>query len=153
MTLHRIPLLVLSTSAAMALAACGSSGDPEPETLVSKWNTVLAALGTSSGLASATVTNVVEQNYLDMGTTRADVLVALSQTSQALITNPELPLFPATQVSNAKLSNCDGNGVCTLNATLTNSDVDSTSIDFTTKVKIVSGVAYLYGDQSATDAI
>lgn len=153
MTLHRIPLLVIGASAVMALAACGSSGDPEPETLVSKWNTVLASLGTSSGLASPAVTNVVEQNFLDMGTTRADVLTALSQTSQALSANAELSLFPAMQVSNAKLSNCDGNGVCTLNATLTNADVDSTAIDFTTKVKIVSGVAYLYGDQSATDAI
>lgn len=153
MKFHRIPLLVIATSSLLILSACGSSGDSEPESLVSRFNALLTSVNTSSGLASPAVTNVMDQNYLDMGTTRTDVLAALSANSQALGTTPELSLFPMAQVSNATISGCDGNNICNLNGTLTNTDVDSTSVDFTTKVKVVSGVAYLYGDQSSTASI
>jgi len=36
-----------------------------------------------------------------------------------------------------------------LNGTLTNSDVDTISVDFSTKVIVIGGVVYFYGDQSS----
>lgn len=64
--------------------------------------------------------------------------------------NSEPTPVPSTQVTNPVISNCDSTKVCTLNATLVNSDVDTTSVDFSTKVILVSGVYYFYGDQFST---
>ena len=113
----------------------------------------MTALGTSSGLNAKTVADVFDAKYLDMGFTKTNLLEALTVSAVALGTSPELSLFPMAQVSNPKLSNCDANSVCTLDATLVNSDADITSISFSTKVIVVSGVVYLYGDQSSSTSI
>lgn len=153
---HRIPLFAIVASAVLSLSACGGgngSSDTPTTSFTSKFNAGLSALATGSGLTSMAVADMFDANHLDMGFTKADLLAALSATSLALGTNPELSLFPTAQVTNATLTSCDGNDVCTLNATLSNSDVDATSVDFTTKVKVVLGVVYLYGDQSSTTSI
>jgi hypothetical protein len=64
-----------------------------------------------------------------------------------------LSLFPLAQITSAVISNCDANNVCTLSATLVNSDADTTSVDFSTKVILVAGAFYFYGDQSSTPSI
>jgi hypothetical protein len=51
------------------------------------------------------------------------------------------------------LTGCDTKDICTLTGTLTNSDADITSVEFSTKVLVMSGVAYLYGDQSSNTSI
>ena len=156
MKFYRIPLFAIVASAVAILSACGGgdgSGDNATTSFTSKFNAGLSALGASSGLTSMAVAEVFDAKYLDMGFTKTDLLAALSATSQALGTSSELSLFPMAQVTNATLTSCDTNDICTLNATLTNSDVDTTSVDFTTKVKVVSGVVYLYGDQSSTASI
>ena len=84
---------------------------------------------------------------------QTSVLAVFKANSDALATTPELSLFPLAQVTNPVITFCDGNNVCTLNATLVNSDADITSVDFSTKVIIVSGVVYFYGDQSSTPSI
>ena len=153
---HRIPLFDIVTSTLMILTACGGGGgstDTAVTSFTSKFNAGLSALATSSGLTSMAVADVFDAKHLDMGFAKADLLAALAANSQALGTNPDLSLFPMAQVSNATLTSCDGNDICTLNATLVNSDVDTTSIDFSTKVKVVLGVVYLYGDQSSTASI
>ncbi len=154
---HRIPLLIIAASGLVILSACGGGSEnsttTEPASFVSKYNAVLTALDTPSGLTSPSVAGLFDEKYLDMGFAKTNVLAALSDTSTGLATNPELSLFPMTQVSNAMLTNCDANDICTLNATITNSDADTTSVDFTTKVKVVAGVVYLYGDQSSTASI
>jgi lipopolysaccharide export system protein LptA len=50
-------------------------------------------------------------------------------------------------LSEVSIDACDANNVCTLTGTLTNSDADTTSVTFTTQVKITDGKVRLYGDQ------
>ncbi|MBC7414088.1 MAG: hypothetical protein H7327_04040 [Herminiimonas sp.] len=156
MTSYRIPLFAIAASTVAILSACGggsSSATADATKLLSTTNFFLAGLDTTSGLTSPTASDLYDAKYLDMGVKKADVLAALSANAQALPANAELSLFPGGQLSNATFTNCDSDAVCTMMATLTNSDVDVTTVDITTKVKIVSGVLYLYGDQSATSSI
>lgn len=167
MTLHRISSSTIIFGALLILSACGGGSDESgnltattPQNLqeyadsfTTKINVGLTALGTSSGLNAKTVADVFDAKYLDMGFTKTNLLEALTVSAVALGTSPELSLFPMAQVSNPKLSNCDANSVCTLDATLVNSDADITSISFSTKVIVVSGVVYLYGDQSSSTSI
>jgi hypothetical protein len=60
---------------------------------------------------------------------------------------PELMPFPLVNLSDVAISNCDTANVCTLTATATNSDVDTTAVTFTTKVKYSNGKFRLFGDQ------
>lgn len=156
MNLYRTSLSTIVVSALMTLSACGSGGSggtPAAEIFTSKLNAALAALATASGLTSTAVADLFDAKYLDMGFTKTNVLDALKANSAALGTSPELSLFPLAQVTNPVISSCDANNVCTLNATLVNSDADTTSVDFSTKVILVSGVFYFYGDQSSTPSI
>ncbi|MBC7499956.1 MAG: hypothetical protein H7315_05605 [Herminiimonas sp.] len=159
---YRIPLFASVAFAVVVVSACGGGSNnpvtvsPSTDTaalFTAKFNAVMSAFGTSSGLTSKAVVDAFDEKYLDMAFAKADVLASLTTTSQAFDTDPTLSLFPMGQVTNASVTSCDANNICTLNATLTNSDVDTTSVDFTTKVKVISGVVYLYGDQSATTSI
>jgi len=151
MNLSRTSLSTILVSALMTLSACGGSDSTSAvDSFVSKVNAAYAGLATSSGLTSAAVADLFDAKYLDMGSKKTDVLGTLSANSAALATSPELSLFPLAQVTNPVISNCDANSVCTLNATLINSDADTTSVDFSTKVIFVAGVFYFYGDQSST---
>ena len=157
MKFYRTPLFAIVTSVVVIASACGGASDSQATDaaalFTSKFNAVMSAIGTSSGLTSSAVADVFDEKYLDMAVAKTDVLAALSATSKALGAEPNLSLFPMVQLSNATVTNCDANNICTLNATLTNSDVDTTSIDFVTKVKVISGVVYLYGDQATTTSI
>lgn len=163
MNLYRISSSIIVVSALLTLSACGGGDDVSvnsPQNLPAlaasfgtRINAGLSTLGTSIGLSSKAVADVFDAQYLDMGFTKTNLLDALTANSAALSTNPELSLFPLAEVSNPALSNCDANDICTLSATLVNSDADTTSVDFTVKVKVVSGVVYLYGDQASTTSI
>lgn len=158
---QRIFLVVAALSAATLLAACGGGGGSVSsptgaelaDSFTAKYSSGLLATNTSAGLSTAAVADSFDAAYLDAGLKKADVLATLSLNSQTLGTNPELSLFPVSSVSKGVVSNCDANNICTFSATLTNADADSTVVDFTTKVKIVNGSLYLYGDQSATTSI
>ena len=99
------------------------------------------------------MTESFDTAYLDAGLKKTDLVATVSLNAQTLGTNPELSLFPTSSVSKGTVSNCDANNICTFSGTLTNTDADTTSVDFTTKVKNVNGALYLYGDQSATTSI
>ena len=153
---YRVSLFVIVAGTVAILGACGggnNSATSDATTLLSTTNLFLSGLGTTSGLTSTTASDLFDAKYLDSGVKKADVLAALSTNAQALPANADLSLFPAAQISNATFTNCDGDAVCTMMATFTNSDADVTAVDITTKVKIVSGVLYLYGDQAATSSI
>lgn len=157
MNLQRISLSTVILSTLLALGACGGgagdSAQAQANAITAKINAGLNALSTSIGLTSNAVTGVFYTNYLDMGFSKTNLTDVLAANSAASGTTPELSLFPLAQVTNPVISSCDANNVCTLNATLVNSDADTTSVDFSTKVIIVDGAIYLYGDQSSTTSI
>lgn len=151
---YRISALAVLASGLLLLSACGGSHDSSPDTtsFVSRFNASMTALGAAGTIAASGTQDLFDEKYLDMGFKKADVVAVLSAVPQASAASPELSLFPMSQLTNATVTACDGD-VCTLNATLTNSDVDTTAVDFSTKVKVIDGVVYLYGDQAATATI
>jgi hypothetical protein len=150
----------LILSAVLTLSACGGTGvsgaaylEAAATNFSTNMSSLISALTTSAGLNSKTLTDLFNTKYLDGGFTKADLVTSLTDNATALGTTPELSLFPLAAISNTKLTGCDSNDICTLTGTLTNSDADTTSIDFSTKVIDDSGVVYLYGDQSSTSSI
>jgi len=143
-------LLTVVVGAVIALSGFDIGSDSTAaadESLASKAD---AAPVASSGLTSMAVANRVGAEHPDMSFTKTIAPDALHANSVAPATNSELTPVPSTQVTNPVISNCDSSKVCTLNATLVNSDVETTSVDFSTKVILVSGVYYFYGDQFST---
>lgn len=162
MNFQRIFPSTLVFSTALALSACGgsSSGSSNFDNVqvtanlfALQYTSGLSSLNTSAGLNSKVVSDLFDAKYLDGGFSKIDLSAVLAANAQALTATPELSLFPVTGVTNASVSGCDSNGICTLNATLTNSDVDTTSVNFSTKVIVINGQIYLYGDQSSTTSI
>lgn len=147
----------LVLSAMLTLIACGGNNSPSLEDaatdLSTKIGTYLSELTSSAGFNTKNLPNLFAEKFLDGGFTKADLVNSLTANSTALESNPELSLFPIATVTNAKLSGCDSNNICTLNGTLTNSDADTTSVEFSTKVLVSLGVVYFYGDQSSTSSI
>jgi hypothetical protein len=147
----------LVLSALLTLSACGGSSALDLEAAAAafstKFNSALASLTSSVGLNSQALTNLFDDKFLDGGSNKSQLLNMVTESSTALATSPDLSLFPMAAVTNVKLTGCDSNYVCTLNGTLTNSDADTTTVDFSTKVIVIAGVVYLYGDQSLTTSI
>jgi hypothetical protein len=144
-------LLTVVASAVITLTGFGSDSASDStaaaDSLATKVNAASVAV---SGLTSTAVADRVDAEALDLSFTKTIAPDALNANSLILGTNSESSQFPMTQVTNPVISNCDSTKVCTLNATLVNSDVDTTSVDFSTKVILVSGVYYFYGDQFPT---
>jgi len=139
-------------SAVLAISACGGTNSLTLEEVATQFTASvtsgIAALTSAAGLNSNALPSLFADNYKDGGFTKADVVSTLAANSTALPTAPELSLFPLAAISKTTISGCD-NGICTLNGTLTNSDVDTISVDFSTKVIVIGGVVYFYGDQSS----
>lgn len=153
----------LSTTAAVltalaALSACGGSSsnvDLTPESTASsittKLTTSLAALSSGIGIGTSFVMGLFDENYLDGSVNQASVKASIDAFTAATATTPDLSMFPTAELTNPKVTDCNFNGVCTLTATLTNKDTDDiTTVDFSTKVKVIGSSVYLYGDQSST---
>jgi hypothetical protein len=147
-------------SAVLALSACGGNGtsgtvnlDVIAADFSSKISAAFADLTSVAGLNAKALTNLFDDKFLDGGSTKAELVSTLTATSTALGTTPELSLFPLASITNVKLTGCDTKDICTLNGTLTNSDADTTTVDFSTKVIVIGGVVYFYGDQSSTTSI
>ena len=139
-------------SAVLAISACGGTNSLTLQEVATQFTasvtSALAALTSAAGLNSNALPNLFADKFLDGGYTKANLVSTLSANSTALQTAPELSLFPVAAITNTTISGCD-NGICTLTGTLTNSDVDTISVDFSTKVIVIGGVFYFYGDQSS----
>jgi hypothetical protein len=143
-------------AAALALAGCGggggSGGNPADTSSASSadYATVLSKLNTTDGLTSSAAANVFDNNYLDSGMTKPQVVDALAGEAAALGSDSEHSLFPQATLENAKLSDCDAKGVCTLTGTLRNNDADDTSVPISIQVVSTGNGGYrLLGDQLA----
>lgn len=146
-------VLLAALAAASALAACGGGGSsPDvptaPATGAATYATLLSQLSTPAGLTSSQAASVFDDNYLDSGMTKPQVIDALGKEGVALAGVAEHSLFPQASLSDVQVSGCDTNNVCTLTGTLVNSDADSTSVQFSTKVVNNNGTYRLLGDQS-----
>jgi hypothetical protein len=152
------PLSALACLATAAvLTACGGGGGSStpPTSSVNQgvgataYASVLSQLNTTDGLTSTAVAAAFDDAYLDSGTTKPQVIDALAQEAAALGASAAHSLFPQVTLTDAQLSDCDANNVCTLTGTITNGDADTTVVVFSTKVVNVNGTYRLLGDQLA----
>ncbi|MBA2961727.1 MULTISPECIES: hypothetical protein [Ramlibacter] len=157
----KFPLNALACLAAAALlAGCGggggsdgggsTAGTTEQTTGVTVYASILNQLGTLTGLNSTAVAAAFDDAYLDSGMTKKQVLDALGGEAAAMAAAADHSLFPQVTLTDAQVSNCDSKNVCTLTATITNGDVDTTAVQFSTKVLNVNGTYRLLGDQLAS---
>lgn len=150
------------------LAACGGGGDdnvaitPPPTgaspndsarqaSFATDYGAGLAALNSYGGLTDAVFLDNYDEAFLDGGYTKAKVRAALAQEAAALLLlSSQLSSFPAVKLSAVTINGCDAANVCTLTATLTNTDVDTTSVSFTSRLSFSGGKFRLLGDQKQT---
>lgn len=147
--LQKLSGFSLAISLAVSLAACGGGSD-KTGAAVSTFNATLGNLSTGAGLASPATLASFDASYMDAGYTRAMMVADLAANADALQTNPDLSLFPGGTLSNVVIAGCDIKDVCTMTATLTNSDADVTAVDFSTKVVFSNGTYLLLGNQTAS---
>lgn len=166
--------LLLAGSLLAVLAACGGGGgggqaiafpppaggangpqtnpqaDPAQQVaaFATSYGTGLAALNSYGGLTNTAFLDNFDDTFLDAGYAKAQVRDAMAQEAAAmLLFSTELSSFPSVKLSAVAISGCDAANVCTLTGTLTNSDVDATSVIFTTRLSFVGGKFRLLGDQ------
>jgi hypothetical protein len=153
---HRIYQIAAVGSLAVLLTACGGGSNSSPvspltstnkQAFAAAYNSGLGALGSYAGLTNASFLDLFDGTFLDAGYAKTDVAANLAQESAAMAIAPDLSLYPMASLSGVSIDACDANNVCTLTGTLTNSDADTTSVTFTTQVKISDGKVRLYGDQ------
>lgn len=156
------PAILLSTLA--LLSACGGS-DTSPttgsstnltpataaSTLTSVLTNALATLNLETGLNANFISDLFETDFFDGGVSVASLREVMTATISAKTTTPDLSMFPTVELSNSKVTDCNSSNICTFSATLTNKDTeDTTTVDFTTNVKVVGSSVRFYGDQSST---
>lgn len=136
------------------LTGCGG-GDSSPdsiETFKSAYASSLAGLSSPAVLSGASVQDLFDTKFLDSGFTRADIVAALNSEASATQNASDYSSIPQVTLVNATVSDCVSGPdyLCTLTGTLTNGDADTTSIPFTTKLRLTEGKLRLYGDQLAS---
>ena len=154
----------LASSLLVLLAACGGGGDDAPAqansgspsdsakqaAFATDYGSGLAALNTSGGLTNKAFLDLFDDGFLDAGYTKPQVADNLTQEAVAMSFSKELSSFAAVKLSAVSIKDCDAKNVCTLTATLTNSDADSTAVTFTTRLIFSNGKFRLLGDQKNT---
>jgi lambda repressor-like predicted transcriptional regulator len=157
------PAAAASFAAVMLLSACGGGGDSTPAspvtpavvaTLSDSYGAALSKTSTTDGLASATLQDAFDAKYLDAGNSKAAVLSALAGEVAAAQVSPAFPGFPQVSLSNVTVTDCAREAdksawVCSMTATVSNGDADTTAAAFTTQVRF-SDKLRLLGDQVAT---
>jgi len=176
---HSFQLRASATAGLLALlTACGGGGNsvvvdaapttPPPTTtnppgstaptaaqqssFVADYGNGVAMLNSYGGLTSTAFVDLFDDAFLDAGYDKTQVRNNLQQEAIALTTSPDLSAFPQVKLSGMTIGNCDAANVCTLTATATNTDADSTAVPFTTRVRLQNGKFRLYGDQTAATA-
>lgn len=164
------PRLAATAGLFALLTACGGGNDPivstgpagggvtvpttaaQQASFISDYGNGIAALNTYGGLTSTAFLDLFDSAFLDAGYSKAQVSSNLTQEAAAMAIAADLSSFPAVKLSALSIGACDANNICTLTATATNADADTTAVTFTTKVRLQDGKFRLYGDQAATAA-
>ena len=110
----------------------------------------LAALNTYEGLTSTAFIDLFDEAFLDAGYTKAQVRSNLAQEAVAMATAPELSGFPKASLSAVTIADCDAAATCSVTATFSNGDADTTSVTVTNRLKLIDGKYRLFGDQSSS---
>jgi hypothetical protein len=150
--------LALGVSLLTLLSACGSDAAPPAstasiDTFVADYNRSLAS---QSAMNATTFADLIDDEFLDSGTTKAQVLANVKADAAALAdTGSGIPadqVFPMLKIKDAAVSNCNDNtGICTLTATYVNPDADATAATVEVPVRWgKDGIFRLYGDQQKT---
>jgi hypothetical protein len=151
----------LRTGAALALltglAACGggssssnNSSSAPPADLAQTYASALAATGTPAGLSSPALKDSFAESFLDAGYTKAELVANVDADALALSQSTEFSAFPQLTLSDATITGCGADNVCTLSGTLTNGDADTTSVPFSVRVIRSDGAYRLHGDQQTS---
>jgi hypothetical protein len=150
--------LALGASLLVLLSACGSDAAPPASTasidsFVANYNRSLASV---SNMGATTFADLIDDEFLDSGYTKAQMLANVKADAAALADTgngiPADQVFPLLTIKDASVSNCNDNtSVCTLTATYVNPDADATSATVTVPVRWgKDGQFRLYGDQQQT---
>jgi hypothetical protein len=147
------------------LAACGGGGDGggsaapsagaaptenDKAVFATNFGAGLNALKTYAGQTSAAFLDLFDDAFLDAGYTKAQLRNNLSQEAAATALGVDVSSFPGVTLSAVTITACDAANVCTLTATLTNADADTTTVSFTTRVSFSNSKFRLLGDQKQT---
>jgi hypothetical protein len=138
---------------AAALAACGGGGGDPVDPVAGFQNgyaAPLAQAASPSTLTSASFQDSFATNYLDAGTTRAQVVDALGKDAAATTASTDFSSFPVASLTNVTVGDCGSDNICTATGTLTNSDADATTVPFTAKVVLERGIYRVLGDQKSS---
>lgn len=152
MRMKKLICVAAAAGLAAGLAACGGgdNGDQGKGALVQSYGGALAATGSASGINSTALKESFDSRYLDAGVTQAMVGASLDQDAQAMAAASDYSAFPQLNLTDASVSNCSIDGVCTLSGNLVNADADNTSVPFSVQVISSGGVFRLYGDQKTS---
>jgi hypothetical protein len=130
------------------LLACGSDNSNIEGDFASSLSRSVETSQTSAGLTSTATADLFDVAFKDGGVTQAAQVAYIKAEAQAISAYSDLSGFAGFTLSNVKVTNCDASSVCTMTATLTNTDADTTTADITTKVKLgPDGKIRLLGDQ------
>ncbi len=152
--LHSLRTTVICGTVVL-ITACGGGGGPDTITLLqTKFvNAVSASFQSLAGFKALTSTSfqdLFDSGYLDSSITKTTAAANFTQ-DQTASASADWSAFPFAALSNVAVTNCNAAQVCTMTGTLTNTDADSTTIDFSTLVKIgTDGQMRFYGDQSSS---
>jgi hypothetical protein len=155
MKTHPFKIRFCTSVAALALSGCGGSSlqTAQPVDIAnftSSYTQSLAALATATGMKSAALADLFDPSYLESGVTKSDVIAALNGEADVSTASTEYSSFPQMLATNISITDCDvSTQLCNMSVTLTNSDADSTSLVYTTRLKF-SDKLRLFGDQSKT---
>ncbi len=144
-------LTILAVGASTFIVACssGSSNDPTAN-LLNRFTDAATLLTSATGLKDVKIPSLFDDTYKDAGYTKANLAADLQAESAALTSATDASLFPIASLKDVTVTGCDTSSVCTLTGKLVNSDVDTTEVVVTTKVKQVNGEYYFLGDQQAS---
>jgi len=129
------------------VAACGGGGGGKTSmgVLSDKLSTALSSLSTSASLTASQISDLFDSSYKEDG---VDLAALKANNDADTSAKDSVDGFPSGTLSNIKITNCDSKNICDMTADLTNTDADTTTVSFTTKVISSNGSYKLYGNQS-----